>query len=232
MRSSRHKLIALAGAVALAFGLWANGAQASFVINALVGGAPTGINYANFNNLPFGSAGGTSGGISVSYLPDGKTATGSTSGINAAPYISNSNGVLFGDSTVAGSDTTPYLSTGLGSATLYFPGQEAYLGLLWGSVDAYNTLSFYNGAALVGSITGTDITALANGNQGASGTYYVNITSSLDFDHVVATSSQYAFELDNVAYNTRTPVPEPISLGLLGLGVMGLGLMRRRKTPV
>ena len=34
--------------------------------------------------------------------------------------------------------------------TLTMPCAEKYLGLLWGSVDAYNTLSFYDGSTLIG----------------------------------------------------------------------------------
>jgi hypothetical protein len=110
---------------------------------------------------------------------------------------------------------------------LTLPGQTQYLGLLWGSVDTYNTLSLYDGSTLVGVVTGSQIAASADGNEGASGTYYVNITSTQNFDTVVASSSQYAFEFDNVAYNP-TPLPEPVSLGLLGLGIAGLGATRRR----
>ncbi len=229
MLPSRLKSIAIAGAAALAISLTAGTAQAALVVNALVGGAPTGVNYVNFDNLPLGSAAGTSGGVSVSFNPDGQVVQGASAGTYAAPFISNSNGLLFGDPTVSGADTTKYLSTGLGSVSLVFPVLETYLGLLWGSVDDYNSLSFYNGATLVGALTGLDVTASADGDQGVNGTYYVNILSTLAFDRVVASSTGYAFEFDNVAYNPTNPVPEPISLGLLGLGVIGLGLMRRRK---
>jgi len=207
-------------------------ANAAFVINATVGGAATGVNYANFDSLPLGSAGGVSGGISVSFNPDGQTVVGASDGFYAAPFISNSNGALFGDPTELGEDTTRYLTTGLGSVTLTMPGNQVYLGLLWGSVDDFNNLEFFSGATSVGTVNGLDIFAAADGDQGVNGTFYANIVSSMSFDRVVATSSSYAFEFDNVAYNDTdptTPVPEPLSLGLLGLGVLGLGLARRRK---
>ena len=74
------------------------------------------------------------------------------------------------------------------------------------------------------------LTSSANGNQGEFGTFYVNITSSESFDKVVATSSQIAFELDNVAYNVSA-VPEPSSFILAFIGGVGAVTykLRRRK---
>ena len=60
-----------------------------------------------------------------------------------------------------------------------------FLGLWWGSVDTYNTLSFYNGGNLVASFDGTAITTpnAANGNQTAPDTnLYVNFLDLPLFD--------------------------------------------------
>ena len=116
-----------------------------------------------------------------------------------------------------------------------FASQQQYFGLLWGSIDLYNTLSFYNGNTLVGALTGGQVLAGANGDQGVNGTLYVNINSTLSFDRVVATSSEYAFELDNIAYSADpAPVPEPSTYfagALLALvfGVQGVRSLRSRK---
>ncbi len=154
---------------------------------------------------------------------------GNAGGLYAAPYISNSNGALFGDMTVNGQDATPYLSAGSATVVLMLPNLEKYFGVLWGSVDAYNTLEFFDGMTSVGTITGNDVSVSANGDQGANGTYYVNINSDVSFDKVVASSSRFAFEFDNVAINPEAlRVPEPASMALFSLGLIGVGFTRRK----
>ena len=232
-RFSKH--IAAAGAIGLMALFGTTAANASLIVTAAVGGAPTGVSYANFDNLALGNAGGMSGGVDVSFSGNGEVVAGALSGRYAAPYLSNGNGALFGDAN-NGPDTTHYLSTGTGSVTIALPGLEGYIGMLWGSVDGYNSLKLYDGATLVGSLTGNDVTANANGNQGVNGTYYVNITSDHPFDRIVASSSSYAFEFDNLAYNTAGgDVPEPMTWTLFAAGLLGLtafALARRRQQLV
>lgn len=230
------KLDRIIGAAAVAGALLAAtvAAQAATItVSGSVGGAPVGAtNYVNFDSLALGNAGGTVGGIAVSFTGDAKTVINALSGQYAAPVVSGGNGALFGNAD--GVDTTRYLSTGIGTVILDLPGPMQYLGLLWGSVDGYNALDLYAGATLIGTVTGGNVTASPNGNQGVAGTLYVNISSDTAFDRVVARSSSYAFEFDNVAYFTgptpsEDPVPAPATLALLGAALAGLGATRRRK---
>ena len=109
-------------------------------------------------------------------------------------------------------------------------GTYNYFGLWWGSIDTYNTLSFYNGVNLVASFGGADVTTpnAANGNQIAPSTnLYVNFVGLPLFDSFKMTSTQYAFESDNIAIGN---VPEPGTILLLAAGFLGLGFYVRRRT--
>ena len=115
---------------------------------------------------------------------------GSSSG-SAAPYVGNGQ-----------QDSTNYLSIGgHATETITFDSVKNSFGLYWGSVDAYNGISFYNGDKLVASYSGADISPLlASGGQGSfSSNGYVEFLDLSPFDKVVLSSSSDAFELDNVS---------------------------------
>ena len=233
-----RKLLVLAAVVATAF--VSQPASAGPVVSAAIGGAPTAAHRVNFDGLTLDSVGGTAlgpaGSVLVTFVSDAKAVQGSVDGQYAAPYLSGTNNLGFGSQTT-GQTTSTYLTSGRRTeanptvgVTVQFSGLQHYVGLLWGSVDLYNTLELYNGTTLVGTVTGADVNSVATGDQGVNGTYYVNITNDLAFDRFVAHSSSYAFEFDNVAYH-ETPLTVPdggTTLALLGLGLTGMGLLRRR----
>jgi hypothetical protein len=145
-------------------------------------------------NAPISILGGSA---QVTFTAASGVYSGTTTGVAAAPF------------TASGPDNSNYLAAEpKGSVTVSFNSQQKYFGLLWGSVDNYNSLNFYNNGTLVETLTGSAISANANGNQTASGSYIVNLdfNGTASFNSVVATSSTPAFEFDSIAY-AATPVP-------------------------
>ena len=237
-RSRQSRLRALLPVAMMSVGMALAAATAgATTITGSVGGVPSGADlYENFDSVPLGGESYiTPGGITVTFGNDGQAVQGASSGRYAAPFLSGGNGSSFGN-LMDGADQTTYFSSGstnsnpAANVTLSFARPEHYLGLLWGSVDDFNTLAFYRGAIEVGRFTGADVSSLANGDQGAGGTYYVNIDLSDSFTSVVATSSSYAFEFDNVAVSADTlKVSEPGAAGLFLLGLLLVGSAYRLK---
>lgn len=146
---------------------------------------------------------------------------GSLSGKYAAPF-----GLSQPDQTNYVSVPNPFST---GSVTVGLGGMYDYFGLWWGSVDSYNTLSFLKAGVVVASFTGTQVVnpSAANGNQTAPSTnIYVNFFDLPDFDSFKMTSTQYAFEVDNIAIGR---VPEPGTILLFGLGMLGMTIFGKRR---
>lgn len=139
--------------------------------------------------------------------------SGSTEGIHAAPF----------------GDETNYYSVGAevpAWAQVDFGVTYEYLGLYWGSVDEYNSLDLLLDGDTVETITGSMVLDPADGFQGEGGSAYVNI-SDVVFDGARFSSSEYAFEFDNVAAG----VPVPATVGLFAIGLFGLAVTTRRRSP-
>ncbi len=145
------------------------------------------------------------------YTYTGTTFNTGTASFAAAPY---------------GDDTQYAYVLGNGTATLDTGSSLLTgLGLYIGSVDTYNTISFYGpGHTLVGSFTGDQILPPANGNQGVGGSAYVNFGFSSYVNEVVFSSSQNSFEFDDISVSAA-PEPATWALMLGGVGILG-GMLR------
>lgn len=222
-------------------------ASAAIIAVAAVGGGPAPIlnTYVSFDEpgVNLGSGPISLPGLSVTFQPDAQVVAGGLSGQYAPPYFSGANDFNFTNTAipVGGiADPTKYITSGstgnipTAIVSLQFTESQQNMGLLWGSVDAYNTLRFYKVGGGTEDLLGSQVTVPnpPNGFQLLGGTYYVNISTDFLFNKVEVISSQYAFEFDNVAFVSQQnigDVPEPASLAIWGLGAIGLAVLRARR---
>jgi hypothetical protein len=192
--------------------------------------------YSSAPNAPDGNTGYTSPYASVavetfdgspfsqswSWDGNGQLVTGSVTGEYAAPF-----GQGYDDNTRYLSVPSSFATAPVVTATGF--GVANYLGLWWGSMDDYNTFEFYNQGNKILTFTGLDVITqgAASGDQVSLGSnHYVNFIGLPNFDEIRFSSTQYAFEVDNVAIGT---LPEPTTMLLFGLGLVGLAGVRRFK---
>ncbi len=111
------------------------------------------------------------------------------------------------------------------SLTFTFAQPTTYIGFLWGTVDDFNTATFYDGDTVVGTFTGTD---LLNPPDATSAIYANFFADGGAFTSVTLSSSGNSFEFDNVRV---AATPLPAALGLFGSAIVGMGALglRRRK---
>jgi hypothetical protein len=120
-------------------------------------------------------------------------------------------------------DTTNYMAVLSGrSETVTYAKMQSKLGLYWGSIDAYNVLTLYNG---LNSIV-VPVPPVANGNQVSSDSNRYFVISGFDFNKAVFGSNGNSFEFDNVAV---AGAPEPGTWAMMMLGVAGLSLAAFRR---
>lgn len=107
-----------------------------------------------------------------------------------------------------------------------------------GSLDNYNTLSFYSGDTLIQSFTGTQLTIPdpANGNQASGNTnrrYFFTFGAADNVNKVVFNTTQPAFEFDNIAAAiSSVPEPSTWAMMILGFGLTGFMLRNGRRRVV
>jgi len=160
--------------------------------------------------------------------------TGSAAGLYQAPNFGSAlQPQTFGQGSYTGAIRSQYIAVfGNTTATLNFNTSENYFGLLWGSVDWFNVLSFYNGATLVGTITGSEIEVIAGQPVSWSSglNEYVNITSGTSFNKIVigSLSNANAFEFADIAFAPAAPAP-PMGACMAFAAVLVLQTLRTRR---
>ncbi|WP_025897495.1 Npun_F0296 family exosortase-dependent surface protein [Sneathiella glossodoripedis] len=158
--------------------------------------------------LPVLTASATSGTVY-------QNVTGSVGGLRRSPW-----------DTVSGLESSAYTSVSAGSwASYVFQTAMNTLTFMWGSVDLYNSIEFYNDGVLLNeSIVGQD--AINAGAVRGSDFVIATILTNGMFDEIRFLSGRNAFEYANVEVSA---VPLPAALPLYGAGMALLGLLGWRK---
>lgn len=105
-----------------------------------------------------------------------------------------------------------------------------YIGFFWGTIDRYNSFSFFQNDIMIAEIDGSDLfDDFENLNLGRNGEY-VNFIfdENAGFDKLVVTSTGIATEFDNIV-NRISParVPEPTSVLMMAIAL--LAMVRSKK---
>jgi hypothetical protein len=185
-------------------------AASASVVNVTVTGGQTSLFAPTTYDFTFNPFSSVTPGTNVLF-------TGSNSGQNAAPF----------------GDITQYASVGTSStpqtAVLMVSSPANYLGLYWGSIDTYNDILITYTDNTTADVNSTIYNQLSpsNGDQTSAGSKYVNIFSDRNIKSIAFSSSQKAFEFDNVSI---AAVPEASTWAMMVLGFLGLGFLGYRKS--
>lgn len=158
--------------------------------------------------LPVFPASATSGTVH-------QNVTGSVGGVRRSPW-----------DTVAGLENSAYTSiSGNAWASYVFQSAMNSLTFMWGSVDLYNSIAFYNNGSLLNeTIVGQDALN-AGATQGSDFVIATILTNGL-FNEIRFLSDTNAFEIANIEVSA---VPLPAALPLYGAGMALMGFLGWRK---
>jgi hypothetical protein len=164
--------------------------------------------------------------LAVGPLPSYEFDGGTLSGSGAIEDKSEVNKFAQPDG-IDGNFLTVSLPEPAGSVQFNFSKPNNYFGLYWGSLDPYNSITFSYRGNSIGTFSGTEIADMlgltADGHWSSpSSNRYVNFyTGGNPYDEVTLGTTNYAFEVANVAFgDPPTNVPEPSSLALLASFLM------------
>lgn len=215
----KFSLAALAATAA--FGAVPAEAATSISFTPNVGDIPTYIGSSLVFNQTFGS--GVQAGSSVAYTSSGnETVTG-----DVRLYSSDVGGQAVGPANKTGN----FLSIlGGGAYQIAFTSGVSVISFLVGGIDSYNkvTLNFAGGSSQVldgRAIVGLDPTGAAT-NSGETGRVTYDFGSGPQLTSILFSSSQAAFEIDDIV--AAAPEPATWLMMILGFGLVGGSLRRRR----
>jgi hypothetical protein len=152
---------------------------------------------------------------------------------NAAGYTITGGATRIGSAGNAAApfgDATRFMYVlGGSSATLTTPLLTSF-SMYIGSVDTYNSITFKGANGYEETVTGSQLVAVANGNQSSAQTnrrFYFDFGSD-KVNQVIFSSSSNSFEFDNIAAGA---VPEPATWAMLIMGFGFVGMALRRRQP-
>ena len=218
--------VALAAVAAVAMGALSTQASA-FTSTDTLGQTATsfaGVTQVSFDSLAVNSA--VSGfGSGVATFDKGAIYNSTQDGVTAVPTGYSGSFWSVG--------TSPEAQTGPGTVT--FSTGVKYVGFLWGSSDAYNSIVYTvlnTVTHLTSTITFTGLDApTGNGDQSVSSYFEVFADANEEILGVSLTSTKNAFETANWSYSvTAVPEADTYAMMLAGLGLMGAIARRRNKS--